>query len=172
MNPEFQLLLGVVMLSSGISYACWVKFRVWRLRQDLFSIRDELWDRMRACGDLGEPGHRALREFINSLIRVAPWISPFTVLRAIVEEIPPDSSLTDEESVKLVTDVKKKVIARVATYLFFETLTGWFVLFFLVPSFLLAMLSIKALQPFLIKITARTIESREIRDISRLVNVT
>ncbi len=44
-------------------------------RQDLFAIRNNLWDRLRAAGCLGAPGGRALREALNGAIRHGPRVT-------------------------------------------------------------------------------------------------
>ena len=52
-------------------------------RQDLFAVRNLLWDRMRECGQLDAPAHRQLRETINTLIRYAPVMNLFYLAAAL-----------------------------------------------------------------------------------------
>ena len=43
-------------------------------RQELYEIRNDLWDAMRAEGALGHPAYQELRDGINGAIRLAPAI--------------------------------------------------------------------------------------------------
>lgn len=123
MNPIFGVMIGSLIFSFGITYFWWVKFRVWKLREDLFVIRDELWDRARAEGNLDHESHRKFRDVINSLIRIAPILTFFTFFRIILvsdgsEEIEQCDPLTEVE------EARRKVISRLVHYLLRETLVG------------------------------------------------
>ena len=85
MMPELQLIIGTIMLAAVLSYAWWVSLRVWMLRQDLFSIRDDLWDAMKARGLLDDPAHREMRDALNAFIRVAPRFSVLTFFGILAE---------------------------------------------------------------------------------------
>jgi hypothetical protein len=124
MGPEIQLIIDTTLLSLGIAYAWWVRFRVWILREDLFSIRDKLWDRMRDEGALDDPDHRRVRDEINALIRIAPLFSLLTVFRFILEREKPviDDMRNAREPIRAARD---EVVNRLACYLLFHTLTGW-----------------------------------------------
>jgi len=87
MPPEIQLVLFSTLLSLAIAYAWWVRFRVWMLREDLFSIRDQLWDTMLEEGTLDDPEHRRVRDEINALIRIAPLFSVWTVIGIIISTL-------------------------------------------------------------------------------------
>ncbi len=123
MTPELQLIFGTTMLAAGLSYAWWVGFRVWMLRQDLFSIRDELWDAMKARDSLDEPAHRAMRASLKAFVRVAPLLSVFTLLGILAEGA--SSHHVDEPSdFPEIEAARHKTVSRVMNYLFFETLMG------------------------------------------------
>ncbi len=124
MEPIFGVIIGSLICSFGITYFWWVKFRVWRLREDLFVIRDELWDRARAEGNLDHESHRQFRDVINSLIRITPVLTFFTFFRIILvsdssQEIPMINQLTEVE------EARRKVITRLVRYLLRETLAGF-----------------------------------------------
>src|SRR4051812_11981716 len=78
-----RFLLACFGLSLVVSYFLWTWLRLWAYRQDLFAIRDDLWDRMHATGQLDSDEHRDLRDAINALIRLAPYLSLPTVVFAI-----------------------------------------------------------------------------------------
>lgn len=75
MTPYILLGAGLVGLSFVITYAWWCRFRVWVLRQDLFEIRDRLWDEAMRCGFIDDPAHRDARDAINAMIRFCPRLS-------------------------------------------------------------------------------------------------
>lgn len=65
------VILGTAITSLALSFAWWCKVRVVDLRQDLFDIRDEMWDRAHEIGALDDTAYRAAREHLNSLARHA-----------------------------------------------------------------------------------------------------
>src|SRR5205809_877952 len=75
MSPAMELITWTVLLSLVITYAWWAYFRVWILRQDLFEIRDRLWDTAHEKGLLWNPDYLNTRDGINAMIRLAPWLS-------------------------------------------------------------------------------------------------
>lgn len=75
MTSYVLLAAGLIGLSYTITYAWWCRFRIWVLRQDLFEIRDRLWDDARKGGFLGHPAHREARDAINAMIRFCPRLS-------------------------------------------------------------------------------------------------
>src|SRR4051812_41746641 len=83
MNPHIQLFLAILGLSAVFTYVWWMKFRVWRFREDLFLIRDTIWDRAREANELHLEAYREFREGINAVIRLAPMLSIFTLLHLI-----------------------------------------------------------------------------------------
>lgn len=124
MKPIFGVIIGSLIFSLGITYFWWVKFRIWRLREDLFVIRDELWDRARAGGNLDNESHRQFRDVMNSLIRIAPDLTFFTLIRIQLvsdssQEVPLSDQLTEVE------EARRKVITRLDRYLLRETLVGF-----------------------------------------------
>lgn len=72
MSAWIQLIGACLVCSALISYLWWLKFRVWIFRQDLFEIRDLMWDRAKAEGLLEHPDYQSVRDKINVVIRVAP----------------------------------------------------------------------------------------------------
>jgi len=68
--------LGVYILTWALLDPIRARVRNDEFRQDLYDIRDRLFDEMREARALDDPAHRALRSVLNHLIRIAPVLSP------------------------------------------------------------------------------------------------
>lgn len=123
MRPAVELLLACAGLSLSISYLWWVWWRVWVFRQDLFQIRDQLWDGMRAQGALDDPAYRECRRDINAMIRLAPVLSLFTFLK-LVEIVEADPAGRAPNVSAAVREARAAVFFRVFRFLFLESLSG------------------------------------------------
>ena len=66
---------GSMLASCAVAYAIWSGARATFLRQDLFTIRDRLWDEARKRGRFDDPAYLSARKHINGLIRFAETIS-------------------------------------------------------------------------------------------------
>lgn len=124
MSPNLQFLLACLGISLILTYALWCQVRPWILRQQLFAIRDDLWDAMRATGQLDHHDHRELRELINALIGVAGMLTWPTFLFLLITRgdfrlvVAPPSEIPEVNRTRL-------AVARcVAGYLLRATLTG------------------------------------------------
>lgn len=125
MNPGIQVILGTTLIAAGVGYAWWTRLRVWMLRQDLFAIRDALWDSMRAKGELDDPAHRECREGINAMIRLAPYLSLISVWRILAIGIHARMSPMEADIPTEVEEARNRVFIRIARYLLYWTLMGW-----------------------------------------------
>ena len=123
MSPELRLASWCSLLALLICYAWWSRFRVWVLRQDLFAIRDDAWDAMRAKGSLDDPAHREFRASINGMIRFAPDLTLFTVWRILVTDSAPESTGAVEVPNEIAL-ARHEASARLARYLLFESIIG------------------------------------------------
>lgn len=79
----FALLAAGILIYMGPFR--WARIANWR--QDVFAVRNRLWDQMRECGALDEPAHRTLRDIANAMIRNAPVLNLF-YLAAVVCWVP------------------------------------------------------------------------------------
>lgn len=125
MTIPTRFLLGCFGLSLVISYLMWCRIRLWSYRQDLFAIRDELWDAMRAKGTLDLPEHRDLRDAINSLVRLAPYLSLPTIAYAIFhgrKSLEPFFAPTSP-NVEII-EFKLAALSRTVKFLLCDSLTG------------------------------------------------
>lgn len=164
MGPAVQLIFFSILLSATISYALWVRWRVWILRQDLFAIRDRLWDSMYAKRALADPDYMACRHDINGMIKVAPALSLFSFLKFLdmgVHEHDPQVSqgehLPDE-----VVAARRAVFIRVAKFMLFESLAG-----LSIAGIALLFGFSGVLRKFLVSRIQKFFDSREIREIGR-----
>ncbi len=67
----FSIAAGSTLLTLVGLYAGWRSFRVFLLRLDLLTIRNQLWDEARALNCLDDPRHRAYRKNLNLMVRYA-----------------------------------------------------------------------------------------------------
>ncbi len=67
----FAIACGSTLLTLVGLYTGWRSFRVFLLRLDLLSIRNNLWDEVRAMDCLSDPAYLAYRENLNLLVRHA-----------------------------------------------------------------------------------------------------
>jgi hypothetical protein len=132
MNGYLQLTLGLLLLSACVGYAMWVRVRVWRFRQDLFEIRDRLWDQMRSRGELSHPAHREARNAINALIRLAPALSLVSFLILLIGGGPVRNSHIDQTAPEQVHQALRQTVHRTLTLVIFESplgLIAWLAMF-------------------------------------------
>lgn len=119
---------GLVLLSCAITYAWWVKVRVLRLRDDLFSIRDRLFDAAESAQAFDDPAYRYARNSINSTIRLAGTLSvPTAIYLFIKVDLRGISSrpVSGNESLQAsITEALEERDGRVAKYLARETFSG------------------------------------------------
>lgn len=132
MNPGLRFVLACSGISLVVTYFWWVKVRVWMFRQDLFRIRDELWDSMVSEGMADDPDYRSFREAINAVIRLAPVLSIVTVLGVVLERDEFRVAIPDHPRLAPLVKARNMVFYRVTRYLLLETLSGLSILALLV----------------------------------------
>ena len=118
------LATGCTLVSLGVTYAIWSSFRVWSFRQDLFQIRDNLWDRMRACDAFSDPAYQEFRAGVNALIRIAPMLSIFTLIKLLLDRDEMHSLLRDSGHIPEIEAARGEIFQRTAQYLLRESLVG------------------------------------------------
>ena len=126
--------VGSLIIGAAIAYAMWVDFRVSRFREDLFTIRDEMWDRMRERGDLDHEDHVRARAVINSTIRFAPRLTMFSMVSALGNGVQrAEKPITDPE----IQEFIDRAVRRTTDLVAYQSLLGWM----LIPIFWLILLT-------------------------------
>jgi hypothetical protein len=169
MRPEIGIIVGSLLFSFGVVYACWVQFRVWRLRQDIFMIRNQLWREMWRTGSVDDLEHRELREILNAVIRLAPWFSLWTIIRMVVEEeresVPAHSPYVHP----IVRAASEKFVIRLTKYIVRETALGLSALVLGILVYKLVLEPTQQLKQQLWYFVSRAVASKTIQSASRLV---
>lgn len=70
-----SLFCGFFVLGAAVNYVIWSRVRQIFLRQELFAVRDSLWDLAREKGFMDDPRYRATRSMINSCIKGASFVN-------------------------------------------------------------------------------------------------
>lgn len=125
-----RFLVGFVLLSWVLAYAWWVKVRVLRLRDDLFAIRDRLFDAAQSEAGFDDPAYCYARNSINCTIRLAGTLSVPTVIymcaKADGKSVPSRPGSKSADLQQAVTAALDDRDTRVVKYLLNETLGGRF----------------------------------------------
>lgn len=128
----FLALLGGLIASGAATYLAWTRLRPWVLRQELFAIRDRLWMEALDADLLDHPAHRELREDINRLIRISPYVTLPIALRWLADRDPAAPPVFPTPPAYLSRDVpdwivraQAEILFAVYWHLFFRGLSGW-----------------------------------------------
>ncbi len=125
MTSHIHFLLACLGMGLIATYAGWLRLRVWMFRQDLFQVRDHLWDSMLAEGTLDDPAHREFRDEINAIIRIAPMLSFFLVIRIMMDhEVTGSTPPRQADGNPTIELARRKAFYRIAHYLVGETISG------------------------------------------------
>ena len=120
--------VGIVIISVASAYAWWTRIRVLKLRQDLFDIRDHLFDAAVACGAVEHPAHAEARQHLNHLARSAELISVPMVIFALGTKISVSAidvrAIENQELRRAVVIALGESAARIRTYIFYHTGLG------------------------------------------------
>lgn len=128
MDPEIRFILACTGISLVITYAWWTHWRVWIFRQDLFDIRDRVWDLMLEKGLLDHSDHREFRAMVNTLIGAAPMLSWVTIIVALILREDLRSSIVPEPVIPEIARAREDVFVRMAHYLIYGSILGWLIL--------------------------------------------
>jgi hypothetical protein len=157
MRPIVELVIGVLLISGSVTYGLWTIIRVLQLRQDIYDLRDFLFDEAQKIGALGDPAYRDLRNTLNGLARIADRVSVPATVYLFLQDPPSGSAASArressrEDVERLVQSVYTRLTNRLARYLFLETAAGWMILLSLVFALLPLVLSRALFKPFFAK---------------------
>lgn len=126
-----QLSFSVLFLTLIVLYVGWVRFRVLVIRQNLFAIRDRLWDDARELNCLDDSAYQEARSRINSTIRSAHRINLVVLLYSMVEFRGEDTrwlqSDNDELQSAIDRAIEQTVYCIIRYVIFFRPFSGWLV---------------------------------------------
>jgi len=124
------LSIGMVLASLSITYAWWVRIRVINLRQDIYDIRDRLFDKALALESLSDPAYREAREHLNKVAaivnRLSLMVLAFVLGQGRSEPMGDRFKTSNFELQHAINESLEASSSRLAHYLFRETLTGAF----------------------------------------------
>lgn len=125
-----MLVFGVLLISGALTYAWWIRVRVVCLRQDIYDLRDELFDIALKLRALDDPGYKATRAHLNGLARSAEVISvPLAIYASTLETEAAahrghSFRSADPALQSSIDDVHDRCARRLVRFLFWETLSG------------------------------------------------
>ena len=121
--------VGILLVSLSLTYAWWTKVRVICLRQDIYDIRDELFDRALKLDGLSDPAYKQARERLNASASVADVFSLITLAKMKSMDISVDDAFcsTNKELQDAIDESLRKCSIRICRFLLRETLSGVFI---------------------------------------------
>jgi hypothetical protein len=145
--------LGLTGIWAPIAYAWWVKIRVMRLRQDLYDVRDQLFDVAADRKGSEDPAYVAARDHLNSVAAISADLSIplliFLISQSDGEEfVRPISK--DAELQAAIDKMYRWSADRLSSYILKETLSG---------CFLRCVVTLFAVSVYLTKLSSRSIEN-------------
>lgn len=132
--------IGIEGLKLAISAAClfyayWFAYTDAKLdafRQDLFIIRNRLWDAAHKHECFSLPAYQSMRQLVNGAIRTAPGMNFFLIAPILaVDKRPVTSSISKQISKvdnaafrEILSQTHEQLVRRCLWYLFIQTLPG------------------------------------------------
>lgn len=120
--------IGTVMVSLALSYAWWTRVRVINFRQDVFDIRDELFDRAMELGALDDGAYKAARNHLNSAANtmemVTVWGVAYYVRHVGVVTTAKEMATKNAPLQEAICNAMEALAVRLTRYLVGETLAG------------------------------------------------
>ena len=120
------IFVGMMIVSCALSYAWWCKVRVVQLRQDLFDLRDALFDAASDIGALDDPAYRAARRHFNAIARTAEHIT-IPVLAFVLHRGVSRNEMLKSDNPRLQEEIDRALDScadRLRAYLLKDTFTG------------------------------------------------
>ncbi len=120
------LAFGMVLFSLVITHAWWATVRVVRFRQDIFDMRDRLFDIAASLQVFDDPAYQDARGHFNAVARIADSISFYGVCYALCAGVGDWQRPRSEnaELQKAIDDIHEECAGRFGHYLLRETFTG------------------------------------------------
>lgn len=118
-----KITMGSMLIGIALAYAWWSSIRITFFRQDLFEIRDRLWDQARELDALSEPRYVRMREVLNACISAASFLSLPQLVREILTASHSARQITPSERnevEKIVAEAENHLVSRVTRYLILD----------------------------------------------------
>lgn len=123
-----MFILSATLLSCAITYVWWTVIRITELREDLFTIRDSLFDTASSLNTFDDPAYRAARVQLDGLIRLADGLSlPILIyLIALTEREQPQSPphSNNVQLQKAIDSARGAAVARIVRFVTRHSLLG------------------------------------------------
>ena len=123
------VVVGTTMLSAVLAYSWWCRIRVVALRQDIFDLRDGLFDVALAESIFDDPAYRFARQHLNQVANVADSITipvlAFVLHRGVKEITQPKSD--NDRMQQAIELAMRQCVERIMRFLWHQTFTGWVV---------------------------------------------
>ena len=126
MSDNLVLFASICVLIWTVTYIWWIRARDMLLRQELFSIRDRLWDEARRLDAFDDEAYREARQRLNDTIRISRWITiPSVALFLDVEAEPMEKKCTKNQELQTAIDnAYREAAGYICHHLMRHTLSG------------------------------------------------
>ena len=127
MTSAILLAIASFMLGVSISYAVWSKVRVVFLREELFTIRDHLWDVARKHEAFDDPAYVDAREHFNAAVVATPMCS-VSILERVAGHVGGGVEFrrSDNEEFQAAIDCAyRQMTSLCLRYIFLWRASGW-----------------------------------------------
>lgn len=118
-----QVAAGSAVVGLALGYAWWSKIRITLFREDLFLIRDRMWDQARDLGALDDPKYQYTRELLNSCISAASYVSLPQLVRSrffSTYDHPPAATTKCADVIQITSDAELRLRKRVIRHVLLE----------------------------------------------------
>lgn len=139
-----------------LAYAGFQKARVDAYRQELFDIRDRLWDYCRGASLLTDPAHVKMRDLLNGMIRIATLSNAVLIIGGIATSPRRSSDSTIDKLISEIQSQEYKAYLVAVRERAIQTM-----LRFTLSWNVVGILTIVAAIPFLIVDFSRTVGDRQ-----------
>lgn len=115
-----------LLASTGVSYLWWIRVREMRFRQDIFSVRDDLFDLAVASGLVDDPAYIAFREYLNNMLLFAHHLSIPVMVHMAKFPLSSEPFPRSENKClqRAIEDATTTVSNRIVRFLRYETMIG------------------------------------------------
>jgi hypothetical protein len=122
------LFIGVFLIATAAMWAWWVKLRIIFLQEELFIIRNRLWDRAKELNAFDDEAYQYARAHLNRSIKAARFISLATVeyVATHLADLEPQQPPSTEKKAlaEAIEEAYRQSAIRIRNYLLLDTMPG------------------------------------------------